>query len=73
LYPVHSEPRLVAGAPLTNEIVKCQLKRVDFAAYKTKFSDAQQARMKRIYPDGVCDYSKPGVGQVPLAGTYVRY
>jgi Tannase-like family of unknown function (DUF6351) len=73
LYPVHSEPRLVAGAPLTNEIVKCQLKRVDFDAYKTKFSDAQQARMRKIYPQGVCDYAKPGVGQVPLAGTYVKY
>jgi hypothetical protein len=73
LYPVHSEPRLVAGAPLTNDIVKCQLKRVDVSAYKVSFSDAQKKRLQQIYPDGVCDYTKPGVGQVGLKGTYQKY
>jgi hypothetical protein len=73
LYPVHSEPRLVAGAPLTNDVVKCQLKRIDVAAYKVSFTDAQKQRLHQIYPDGVCDYSKPGVGQVGLKGTYQKY
>ncbi len=73
LYPVHSEPRLVAGAPLTNEVVKCQLKRVDFGSYKVTFDNAQQQRMKKVFPSGVCDYTKPGVGQVALKGTYQKY
>ncbi|MGH9754674.1 MAG: DUF6351 family protein [Blastocatellia bacterium] len=73
LYPVHSEPRMVAGAPLTNDIVKCQLKPINFADYKTTFTDAQKARMKAVFPAGVCDYSKPGVGQGPIKGTYQRY
>jgi hypothetical protein len=73
LYPVHSEPRLVAGAPLTNDVVKCQLKKVDFADYKAGFTDAQKARMQAVFPTGVCDFSKPGVGQVPIKGTYQRY
>jgi hypothetical protein len=73
LYPVHSEPRLVAGAPLTNDIIKCQLKPIDFADYKANFTTAQKARMKAAFPAGVCDYSKPGVGQGPLKGTYQRY
>jgi hypothetical protein len=29
--------------------------------------------MARIFPDGVCDFTKPGVEQVPLRGTYQRY
>ena len=28
-------------------------------------SEAQWARLQAIYPDGVCDWSKPGVGQQP--------
>ena len=73
LYPVHSEPRLVAGAPLTNDVMKCQLKPVNFADYKVSFTDAQKARMKAVFSTGVCDFTKPGVGQVPIKGTYQRY
>jgi len=73
LYPVHGEPRMVAGAPLTNDVAKCQLKPIDFGDYKASFTDAQNARMKAIFPAGVCDFSKPGVGQGPIKGTYQRY
>lgn len=73
LYPVHGEPRLMAGAPLENDIAKCQLKPIDYADYKVSFTDAQKQRMAAIFPEGVCDFSKPGVGQVPLKGTYQRY
>ncbi len=73
LYPVHSEPRLVAGAPLTNDIIKCQLKPINYAGYKVKFTDAQKARMAAVFSAGVCDLSKPGVGQGPIKGTYRRY
>jgi hypothetical protein len=73
LFPVHSEPRLVAGAPLTNDIVKCQLKPINYADYKVTFTAAQKGRMAKIFSSGVCDFSKPGVEQVPLKGTYQRY
>lgn len=73
LYPVHSEPRMVAGAPLTNEIMKCQLKPINYKDYKVAFSDAQKAKMAAIFPTGVCDFTKSGVGEVPIKGTYVRY
>ncbi len=73
LYPVHSEPRLVAGAPLTNDVMKCQVKPIDFADYKASFTAGQKARMKTVFPAGGCDFSKPGVGQVPIKGTYQRY
>ena len=72
-YPVHSEPRLVAGAPLTNDVLKCQLKPINYSEYKATFTSAQRARMATIFPSGVCDFSKPGVEQVRLKETYRRY
>jgi hypothetical protein len=73
VYPVHLEPRLAAGAPPANDVIKCQLKPVNMADYKVTFTPAQQARLKAIFPTGVCDYSKKGVGQVALKGIYQRY
>jgi len=72
-YPVHSEPRLIAGAPLANDIMKCSLKRIDMRDYKVAFTPTQAARLKAIFPNGVCDWKKPGVGQVAFKGPYERY
>jgi hypothetical protein len=72
-YPVHLEPRLIAGAPVANDVMKCQLKPVNFADYKVKFSSAQQAKMKKIFADGVCDWSKPSVSYSLIKGTYQKY
>lgn len=73
LFPIHSEPRLVAGAPLTNDIHECQLKPVDFGDYEVSFDSEQKARLQAIFPEGVCDWSKPGVEQTAIAGTYQSY
>jgi hypothetical protein len=73
LYPVHSEPRMVAGAPLTNDIGKCQLKPVTFSDWTVPFSFLEKIRAMAIFAGGVCDFTRPGVGQVPLKGTYQRY
>ncbi len=72
-YPIHGDPRTAAGAPLANDIVKCTLTSVDPGAYGVPFSDAQADRLVAVFPDGVCDWSLPGVGQVPLRGTWLRY
>jgi len=61
-------PRQVAGGPRAENILKCQLKsllRSDYAA--GTFSDAQWARLQALFSDGVCDWSKPGVGQQAAA------
>jgi len=73
LYPVHSEPRLAAGAPLTNDVLKCELKPVDYADYKVSFTATQKTRMSAIFPSGVCDYKKAGIEHEKLKGTYQRY
>jgi hypothetical protein len=72
-YPLHLEPRLAAGAPITNDVMKCELKPVAFGDYKAKFSKSQQSHMKKIFSGGVCDWSKSGVGYSSIKGTYQRY
>lgn len=72
LYPSHRNPRLVAGAPLADDVLKCELKPIDPRDYRVPFTPDELARLRRIFPGGVCDYSKPGVNQRPPAGTYLR-
>ena len=64
---------MVAGGPLTNDVLKCQLKLLDRADYTVEFSDEEWARLERIFEDGVCDWSKPGVGQVPNTDTWLSF
>lgn len=73
LYPFYSDPRVVAGGPLSVDVLKCRLKPVDARDYKVEFAPAQWSRLKRIFAPGVCDYARKGVGQVPLKGTFQRY
>jgi hypothetical protein len=72
-YPGFPSPRLVAGEPLRNNVVKCRLKPIDLADYDVTFSPAEVARLKAIFPTGVCNYDVPGVDQHPLAGTWLKY
>jgi hypothetical protein len=73
LYPIHAGPRMIAGGPLTNDVLKCQLKPLDRSAYPVTFTDAEWARMQAIFPEGVCDWSKPGVGQVSHTRTWLSF
>ena len=60
----HSSPHQVAGGPLVENILKCQLKPLVAADYTgITFTAAQLARLNAVFPSGVCDWSKPGVGQ----------
>jgi len=59
-----ASPRQVAGGPLAENILKCQLmplSPVDYAPIN--FEAAQWTRLQAAFPDGVCDWEKPGVGQ----------
>jgi Tannase-like family of unknown function (DUF6351) len=73
MFPYHRDPRLVAGAPATDEAFKCTLKAVDPADYHPALTAAQLAMTKSIFPNGVCDYGKPPVGKAPLANTWLSY
>jgi hypothetical protein len=73
LYPSFLTPRMVAGEPVTNDVLKCRLKSVKLGDYSVPFTQAQTAQLKEIFPKGVCDFSKPGVGQEPTEGTWLSF
>ena len=73
MYPPHATPRIAAGGPLTDDILKCELKAIDRKAYTQPFTEDQMARLKAAFPKGVCDYSRPGVEQRRVSETWKRY
>jgi hypothetical protein len=72
-FPAFADPRLVAGEPLTENILKCQLEPLNFSDYPVTFTPAEQAQLQAAFPGGVCDYSRPGVGQQPPLGTWLSF
>ena len=70
-----TNPRIAAGAPLRDDVLKCRLTPLDRGGYPgVSFTDAQWNRLQRTFPDGVCDWTQPGVGQTPTVpwATYAR-
>ncbi len=61
LYPVYSNARYEAGGPLAANVLKCYLKPIDPSQYRVTFTPAEVTRLKTIFPDGVCDFSKPSM------------
>jgi len=62
-------PLMSAGGPTTADILKCQLKPIVSADYvdasgKQLLSASQVTQLQSIFPTGVCDWTKPGVGQI---------
>jgi hypothetical protein len=72
-FPVGSVPRGVAGEGLAGDIIKCQLKPIDAADYRVPLTAQDYARLATIFPTGVCDYSKLGVGQHPPKDTWLSF
>jgi hypothetical protein len=73
LFPAYSSPRMVAGEPVANNVLKCQLKPIHSADYQATFTSAERAQLAAIFPQGVCDYSRPGVGQKPFEDTWAFF
>jgi hypothetical protein len=65
--PIYGTPRTVAGDAITTDANKCQLKPLDRSSNfgLLPFTDTQWAQMQSLYPNGACDFSKPGVDQQP--------
>jgi hypothetical protein len=73
LYPRFSTLRLAAGEAMAQDGVKCKLKPINAAYYSPiAFTPAEMSRLAQIFPAGVCDWTQPGVNQVPLKGTYLK-
>ena len=64
----YSDPQIEAGMPATDDNLRCTLKplrKTDYGAIV--FTDPQWEQMKKIFPKGVCDFSKPGEDRVRTA------
>jgi Tannase-like family of unknown function (DUF6351) len=67
-FPLHSTSRIVAGGPLRGGVYKCALQPVEKAVARRLYggwrpSSDEVARLKAIFPSGVCDYSRRDVGR----------
>jgi hypothetical protein len=64
----YTDPRIEAGMPFTDDTIKCELRPLRRSNYfPVHFTDAEWAKLVKAFPDGVCDYSKPGVDRVPTS------
>lgn len=70
-YPLASGPRIVAGLPFENDILKCRLRPLRVDDYPRRPDATQLDRLRKVFPLGVCDGRRPGVGQRPPRGTYL--
>ncbi|MEQ8407356.1 MAG: DUF6351 family protein [Gammaproteobacteria bacterium] len=73
LYPAYPTPRQVAGAPLANDIVSCQLRPVNTADYAVEFSDEEWLELSGIFSDGVCDWSQNDMSETTHQGGWVSF
>jgi hypothetical protein len=67
-FQTYSTSRIVAGGPIRGGVYKCQTQSVDDAIARGLYgdwtpTDAERARLEAIFPEGVCDYSKPDAGR----------
>jgi hypothetical protein len=62
-YAIGADPRLEAGTPLAEPALKCALRPLNFTDYPTRFTRTEQTQLRRAFPTGVCDFTRPGPGQ----------
>jgi hypothetical protein len=59
----YGTPRFAADEPKTDDVIMCKLKPLRAADYPATFTPTQWAALKKAFPTGTCDYTKPGVAQ----------
>ena len=67
-----ASPRIAAGGPRSDDVLKCSLKAVDGADYKG-LSPADVAGLRHIFPTGVCNWAAPGVGETPRSRLWLSF
>lgn len=69
----HSGPRQIAGGPLAEDVLKCRLRPLRRSDYPSSLTTAQFNELKRIFPNGVCNYSKHSVGWQRHSRTWLSF
>ena len=67
-FPLYSTSRIVAGGNIKGDVFKCHLQTVDEAidagVYEgISLTEQNIARLKEIFPSGVCDYTQGDAGR----------
>ena len=67
-FPLYETSRIVAGGPIEGGVFKCYTKPVEWAIAQGLYgswhpTEAEVARLKQIFPTGVCDYSRGDAGR----------
>jgi hypothetical protein len=57
-----TDPRIAAGGPLRDDIMKCHVTAPRRSAYGATFTARQWRQLHAVFPRGVCDYTLPSVG-----------
>jgi hypothetical protein len=73
LYPAYPTPRHVAGAPLANTVISCQLKPLEPGDYAVSFSAEELSQLRRVFPLGVCDWNRPDAHGASHQGTWLSF
>ncbi len=67
VYPSFPTSREIAGAPVSGDIFKCELQPVNQAIARGLYGGVDmnpyREQLNTIFPQGVCDYSRPGLGE----------
>jgi hypothetical protein len=69
-FPIFQTSRIVAGGPIEGGVFACARQPVQRAVAQGVYapwspSRDEVARLREIFPDGVCDYTKPDLGLPP--------
>jgi hypothetical protein len=64
-FPFYGNPRIAAGAPLSNDVLTCQLTPLNPRDYNVAFTPEQWTRLRQAFPYGVCEYRKPAADRQP--------
>lgn len=74
VFRVGGSPRIAAGGPTTEDVIKCTTAAPQRADYPgVTFTAAQWAELGEIFPDGVCDWTRPGVGETARSQTWLDF
>mgnify|MGYP001159646012 CR=1 FL=1 len=73
LYPAYLTPRHVAGAPLSNDVVACQLRSISPSDYGVGFTPEQYEELDEIFSDGVCDWELGDATRTSLQSTWISF
>lgn len=73
IYPAYADPRMVAGSSVADDVLKCTLRPFTPNDYSRPLTDDDLKRLAGIFSGGICDYSRPGVGQKAKQNTWEHY